>query len=453
MVRKLLRDESGMTMGLVVIMIVLIGVMGAGLLTFVATDLNSVVEVNRGQRAFEMADAGIKAAEKQLEADGNAAHYDSPDVASDNLAWAVDPGKNLSMDGSTAKVRITSLGSGAFKVLSTGESEPAKRVIEVVFKERSTANITIPPSYFTQRNLTFTGNVTLNGVSIFALGDVAASGSVSVENTPDRAYGKWAETADTYSYPNPFNLTPRSDYKAGIAARGKLCVGGTSAINALQRGIRSFGGTYYGIAGSNPPTCSTTVVPNTWPRVVPDYSASPLSPSQKIAFPFDTGESSGDLEVLRQRAIDLEAQTGFDYYKQNLSGEQKITSWPSGSDYETVMFYSFNSYSSANRVLWDINALCSNTTRKGVIVVENGDFRIAGNRSGFNGAIIVRGGSGDNQGTFTSEGGSCINGYANSRGNMYIAGTFNGSDVPILASLPAFNTRNMQTQSWRERYE
>ena len=447
--RKLLREESGMAMGLAVIMIVLIGVMGAGLLTFVSTDLNNVVEVNRGQRAFEMADAGIKAAEMQLEYESHVALYDSPDAGRANLQWADSAGgKNRSMDGNTANVRITSLGSGSFKVISTGESGVAKRKIETIFKERSTANINIPPSYFTQRNLTFTGNVTLNGVSIFALGDVTASGSISVASTPDKAYGKWAETNDAYSYPNQFNLTARAGYKAGIAARGKLCVGGVSASNALLRGSLSFGNTYV----SDPPTCNTAVS-NTWPRVVPDYNASALSSSQKIAFPFDAAEHSGDLETLRQRAIDLEAQTGYDYYKQNLSGEQRITSWPSGSDYETVMFYSFNTYNSANRVIWDINTLCSNTTRKGVIVVENGDFRIAGNRAGFNGAIIVRGGSGDNQGTFTSEGGSCINGYANSRGNMYIAGTFNGSDVPILSSLPAFNTRNMQTQSWRELYQ
>ncbi|MBA3790042.1 MAG: hypothetical protein H0X23_02215, partial [Rubrobacter sp.] len=55
--RRFIRDETGMTMGLTVIMIVLIGVMGAGLLTFVSTDLNAVIEVNRGQRAMELADA------------------------------------------------------------------------------------------------------------------------------------------------------------------------------------------------------------------------------------------------------------------------------------------------------------------------------------------------------------------------------------------------------------
>ena len=55
-----------MTMALAIMMIVLIGVMGAGLLTFVSRDLNTVIEENRGQRAFEVADAGIEAAKRQL---------------------------------------------------------------------------------------------------------------------------------------------------------------------------------------------------------------------------------------------------------------------------------------------------------------------------------------------------------------------------------------------------
>lgn len=66
MLRRLVKDESGMTMGLAVIMVVLIGVMGAGLLTFVQRDLNAVVEENRGQTALELADAGAELAQRHL---------------------------------------------------------------------------------------------------------------------------------------------------------------------------------------------------------------------------------------------------------------------------------------------------------------------------------------------------------------------------------------------------
>jgi hypothetical protein len=43
----------------------LIGVMGAGLLTLVRSDLEAVVEVNQGQRALGLADAGVQAARRQ----------------------------------------------------------------------------------------------------------------------------------------------------------------------------------------------------------------------------------------------------------------------------------------------------------------------------------------------------------------------------------------------------
>ncbi len=72
MLHKLLKEESGAALGLAVIMIVLIGVMGAGLLTFVMTDLNAVVEVNQGQKALETAEAGVQAARWELLTDATA---------------------------------------------------------------------------------------------------------------------------------------------------------------------------------------------------------------------------------------------------------------------------------------------------------------------------------------------------------------------------------------------
>ena len=76
MLGRLAKDESGVALGLAVIMIVLIGVMGAGLLTFVRYDLMAVVEVNQGQRALEIADAGIQTARMQQLSDVVRQHYD-----------------------------------------------------------------------------------------------------------------------------------------------------------------------------------------------------------------------------------------------------------------------------------------------------------------------------------------------------------------------------------------
>src|SRR5215213_9933523 len=77
MIQRLVRDESGMTLALAVMMIVLIGVMGAGLLAFVQNDLKSVIEVNRGQKAFDIAEAGVQAAKSHLRVDSFREHYDT----------------------------------------------------------------------------------------------------------------------------------------------------------------------------------------------------------------------------------------------------------------------------------------------------------------------------------------------------------------------------------------
>src|SRR3954447_21573395 len=55
MIARLLREERGMVLGLAIIVVV-IGVVGAGLLTFVSADLQAVVAVNRGEQAFELAE-------------------------------------------------------------------------------------------------------------------------------------------------------------------------------------------------------------------------------------------------------------------------------------------------------------------------------------------------------------------------------------------------------------
>jgi hypothetical protein len=51
--------------------------MGAGLLTFVRSDLEAVVEVNQGQRALSLADVGVQAARRQLRSDAHPGRYDA----------------------------------------------------------------------------------------------------------------------------------------------------------------------------------------------------------------------------------------------------------------------------------------------------------------------------------------------------------------------------------------
>src|SRR5215217_1484289 len=139
--RRFIDDESGMTMALAMMMILLIAVMGAGLLTFVSRDLNSVLEVNQGTRAQGMADAGLAAAKRQLSiTDALPKHYETADT-SDNSPWydnAPDnesgaSGQTLTFDGNEVLVGIRYLD------VSTTEAEArdpdnAPEVLPTYFK-------------------------------------------------------------------------------------------------------------------------------------------------------------------------------------------------------------------------------------------------------------------------------------------------------------------------------
>lgn len=274
---KVAGDESGMAMALAVIMILLIGVMGAGLLTFVSTDLNSVVETNRGQEAFEMADAGIKAAELQLDQrsepglyNGNAGGSDPADVrwshcfgntpAACSAAGYVPTGvtlNDLDNDGATSDSVIVTIrncavsGSGcdtlpdaanAFKVVSTGQYGPAKRKIEAVFKKRfGSGGI---PAYYTPGDITFKDisdhhakDFHIEGVSFFSGSDILMHhlGSGDGANYNAGRFEVKANSADRLGNWNnpPWNTAIRKkkppdtdNYTAaGFAAEGFICWG------------------------------------------------------------------------------------------------------------------------------------------------------------------------------------------------------------------------------------
>jgi Tfp pilus assembly protein PilX len=484
-----MREESGMTLALTMLMIVLIGVMGAGLLTFVTTDLREVAQSNRGQQALQIADAGVEAAKQQLIADSAATT--SYDGGTDDRPWSYcynipacsnfsptatgSDGMTLNMDAGSASVTIllTSYSPATYRVISEGRAGEARRKVESYI--RSDADITFPRTYVTRTNLSMSGSINPVGVSFFALGNATLTNNVNLGNQPDRYYGKWAETTGTGpypnsvgSYPNESNLTARSTDLAGVAAWGTVCSG---THTTQTRGARV-------LAGAGTSTCSAGTGTATNPAVVPDYYTSGLAPSAKIAFPFQAPTEAQDkqeLDVLRQRALSQETSSNPLYIdsspgnKINDAGMPNrpngssldITTWPSGSNYDTVRFYEFQSYS-ANNVVRYVNgsseAACDDIPPhpKGVIAVENGDFVYDGNRL-FNGGIIVRaynasGVSIPTQGKFTASGTPCFRGYANSGGTMSIAGTIALGDVPELASLATFQG-GMQQISWRELYQ
>ncbi len=453
--QRFTRDESGIALPLAVIMVVLIGVMGAGLLTFVTTDLTNVLSVNQGQRAFEMADAGVQAAKRQLTSDPKTSDYDgSGTVGTSNesqWSWKTNGSTNgvilNDLDGSSATndsvtVTIQYVSAYSFKVISTGHYEDAKRKVEAVYKVTPGISNSIPAAVFTWSDIHQNGGgggCNLDGTSMFAMGDASFGGSFNVCSTPDQAYGKWAKIsgAGPYpnslgSYPNLYNSTPRSSCsRAGIAARGTISPKGNIALG----------------------TCDFDK--NTTPAVV----SGPPANSNQIAFPFGVASSppASDLEALRQRALELEKQNpGSKYYIDSnpgngqddaaLTTDQSINSWPTGSDYQTVVFYKFAT--SGKQVSWNIRSGCSPTdTNKGVIAVENGDFSIGSNNGGFNGTVVIRGGS------FNSSGNSCMTGYVNSSGDINMGGGSGAGTVPPLTSLPAFRSSKTDLQSWWELYQ
>ena len=110
MIRHPWRDESGVALALAVIVVVLVGVLAAGFLAVVRSDLLSTISANHGRRAFDLADAGAQAAAARLRSDPNPEHYDAN--APDNTEWAYlspdasQPGKTLILDAGAATITV-----------------------------------------------------------------------------------------------------------------------------------------------------------------------------------------------------------------------------------------------------------------------------------------------------------------------------------------------------------
>jgi len=122
MIGGLLREERGMALGFAIIVVVIVGVMGAGLLTFVATDLEAVAEINRGEQAFEMAEAGIEVAKAHLANDPNPADWSSGELDMEGTD-----------EGSVTVIVEHDDESGSFEATSTGDFRETRRKIEATF--------------------------------------------------------------------------------------------------------------------------------------------------------------------------------------------------------------------------------------------------------------------------------------------------------------------------------
>jgi hypothetical protein len=101
-----------------------IGVMGAGLLTPVVADLQATAESNRGQRAFEMAEAGIEVARAHL--------AEAPHPAE----WSSGELRVAGVEEGSVVVGVERLGpeEARFVATSLGRYGDARRKIEATFE-------------------------------------------------------------------------------------------------------------------------------------------------------------------------------------------------------------------------------------------------------------------------------------------------------------------------------
>jgi hypothetical protein len=456
MLERLGRNESGVALGLAVIMVVLIGVMGAGLLTFVRSDLEAVVEVNQGQRALSLADAGVQAARRQLRSDAVPGHYDGD--AAENVEWAyVAPGeetagKSLTLEEGDVTVRIQYLlpsttaaqaaeedhapelvpgdatdyhgGENYFKVTSEGTTGGARRKVEAILY---TSGLDVPAAYYTPNDITLQGDIGISGVSFFAGGNIDKNGDVTVDRETPATYGDWDTTS--FSPPSRLNTIPRTDAAgdritgAGLAAEGLVCASGDcfdSPANSVADGIHDYD-RYTGAKASNRQFVRK-----------PD-PGEPNEPGT-ISYPFNP-ENSLDLNLLME-----EAKRQGNYR----SSAVDITNanYPTPSNDQTVFFV--DAGGAADFIEYRIDSALE---VRGTLVVRDGNLTMSDSSSGFSGVIVV---TGDGVDTGRYDGGNSIEGFVIAGGDMTIRGSVAPSTVS-LTTRPGFY--GVKLWSWRELYE
>lgn len=449
-------------MGLAIILIVVVGVMGAGLLVFVRNDLQAVVQVNQGQQAFEAADAGVQAARRELLSNACPQSYDNeeagtasdddPCADSEESEWSyadgfenAQEGKKLrfeSSDDTTVKIRHLpfheddeSCDEGSpsgleaqqhtncapeekqedderhfFRVESEGKSSSgeARRKIEAVLY---TYDLGVPKAYYSPSDITIAGNTCISNVSVFSLGKINSTGNSGCDNGgkiegKDRAYDDWQ---------NDYNATARSSDDAGFAA----------------------------VQGVEDKLSGRDYDNSTDPRFVVEPS-DPQN-SDEITFPFDHESQEGEqdeerLSYYREEALKQQEETKDSSHFQ--TGVGNISDWPENSTDSTVVYVDAAG-ASAGKVGWNISGGCSDEPVKGTLVVDGATLEVKGNDA-FSGVTIVRDGKFDNGGS------SCWDGFVSADEGMKLAGTPDPFVSRDVVDRPGFY--GVETWSWRELY-
>lgn len=508
MMRRLVREENGMTMGLAVIMVVLIGVMGAGLLTFVQRDLQAVIEVNQGQRALDMTEAGIQAGKMQLGIDSNGERYngnggdldgDGADTADTSWSYKMldgtnGLGKTLNLGGNLVNVKIQyltptpsstpSLASNPnyapevlpagqtrypdrkdyFKITAQGTVGNANRKVEAIYRTKS---IGFPAAYFATSNVTFNGNAfSIDNVSVFSQASIINLRAGRIGGC-DIAYGNWNSA--------PWNTTSRGATSGTQTIVGDPGGGGAGTCVGHPTGVASEGTINYQSGETGRPgvidydnydgasdgtDARPDFVPNTW------TAAESTQDADDISYPFNPDESTHvDLEAIRAAA--QSGQNGSVFVRRPPGDNFDITSatvdYPANSNSSTVYYLEFANVDgtftttpggSLGVAKGDAEFNSAVANPKGTIVIVNGDFKGSPSQKTFTGSVILRDPVDtdttnmvyDNSGNFD------LQGFVNIEGSITISGSAN-SNVPasvINARIPG--TYGMKRWSWRECY-
>lgn len=502
MLRRLVREESGMTMALAIITMVLIGVMGAGLLTFVQRDLETVVEVNQGQKALEMADVGIQEARRQLIADPVRQHYDRDrDNDCDALRmregddWSfvadskrcgtksVDsgPGVTRSFEGGQFQVTIecyvqqgdpanpapcsqTEAGGAPedvdprrrsfFKIVSTGlypNQAGAKRRVEAIVQRESRG---LPLAYYTPENIDLNGTVEVGGVSFFAGGDITGAGgsSTKIGSAPDLLLGDWSTASPSTLYVpgSNHNTSSRGTVTTGFGAAGSVCEG-NSTSNC-----------------KTPPNETSYFDANSTPQLVYKEDPEVANDTGTISYPFDPA-ARPDMELLIEEATKIGT-----YYAPSggsFSIDESVVNRAQTGTSTPVVFVDFQgAASTGNNARWDTDY--DNASAPIVLVVRNGNFDFAGSngkkdgdgdgQAELRGVVIVEG-DGSKTGSYKAAGNSELAGFVfadggitltgNARAESLLVADDGGNAVPtdFFDRLLAFN--RVRLWSWQEVYQ
>jgi hypothetical protein len=444
MPRRFVEDESGLALALAIMLVVLIGVLGTGLLAFVQRDLEAVIEVNQGQRALEIAEAGVQVAKQHLLLKKTIGDYDvdtstdpdyygaACDVAGESEGSEWSPEGEGNSEGATrtfaggrfdATIRWLSTDPAAptgcrapeatpeegvdyFEVISTGTYGDAKRTIEVVYE---TYDLGVPRGLFTPGGIEISGAANVEGVGLFSLQDVTISGRPTISGT-DLAYGDWATDPATGTL-NPYNDVPRGTTAAGIGAAGDIDGGEQVAGRDYDQ--------------------------NSSPAL--EYPAEPGS----VTFPFDPAVEP-DLDVLARVAELQGTLTTTD------ASTYDITGWPADSTDETVVYVGFTGGTGNHTVNWRVPGGCpDDPPKRGTLVIENATFTIQPNTALFDGVVLVRGGqaAGD---TYSNSEDACFEGFVRADGDLEIGGSVRSDGTQNLSERPGFY--GLRLWSWRECY-